>query len=107
MLRECRAWQSDRRDQLARLYHSLILRRFAGQKMEVIYRNISHSAWALYLHRGIERHHGDSHVRRMGGYALVASAEDCVDAVVAFHRRASRTGVALVACIVRIAEEIA
>src|ERR1700688_5208336 len=49
------------------------------------------------LHLGIERPHGYRHVGGVGSDAMIAGAEDCVNAVEAAEGCATRAGIALVA----------
>ena len=96
-LGEARCGQLNGRDQLAVLEVRIALRRVAGQPVKLAQRNRALTFGAAHAHHRVERGERHGHVGRMHGDALVARAEDGVDAVVAFERGAAGAGIALVA----------
>ena len=83
------------------------LRRVAGQAVEVGEGDATFARRPLDPHGRPECGQGHAHVRRMGGDAPVAGAEDRMDAVHALDGRAARAGLALVAGRARVVEIIA
>ena len=94
---ELRRGEFDGGDEFVGLERGFDVRRAAGEKMEVVKGDGALALWAFDVDGGVERGEGYVHVGGVGGDALIACAEDGVDAVEAFEGRAAAAGVALVA----------
>jgi hypothetical protein len=97
--------QHHRSDQLARREHRFDIRRFAGRAIERVDREGAGRAVGRdSLDSRIVRGHGDGHVGRVRGDAIVAHAEHGVHAVEAAERGAAGARHALVAGLAGIIE---
>src|ERR1700728_1919348 len=94
-------------DQLTRLEDVFAVGRVARDKIKLVEGDGTLAFRSLRVHGGFERHHRHSHVRRMRRDAVLAAAQHRVDAVEAILRRASGSGLAFVAGVVRVAEVVA
>ena len=84
------------------------MRRVAGQPIEVLERHVAPPpVRTLDLHIGPQRLHGDGHVGRVRGDAVLGPAEDGVDAVDPAERAAAGAGRPLVAGHGRVGEVVA
>jgi hypothetical protein len=91
------ALQPDGNDDLAVAHGVVALGVVAGQTVEIGEGNVAPAFRALDFDHGCEGGERHAHVRRVGGDAVFAGAEDGVDAVDAADRAAAGAGVALVA----------
>ena len=91
-------------DQIAGLQHGLVLRRGARQQEKSVNRHLPLALRALHHDHRLQRRQRHIHVRRIGGDAVIAGAENGQMAVGALDRGATAARLALVARHIRIAE---
>jgi hypothetical protein len=91
-----RSRQNDVGDEIAWLQHGFALRGGARRQMEVGDWDVAGPRSPMDADDGFKRYKGDVHVRRVGGDAVLAAAEDSHCAVDASDRAAARTRLALV-----------
>src|SRR5205823_3185012 len=84
-------------DELAVLEHVFLGRVFSIRDEEIRAGDWALAGWPVDENHGVERHHRDAHVRRVGRDAARARPEDGVAAVVALQGRAAGAWTALVA----------
>ncbi len=89
--------EADGGDEFAGGEDGLALGGRAGEEVEVGERDFARAVRAFDLDDGVEGGEGDAEVGRVGGDAVLAPAEDGVEAVLAAERVAAGTGIALVA----------
>src|SRR5882757_3115018 len=93
-----RRWQRHRGYDFTWFERRLDVRGFTGKAMKLGDWNDAGLTSAIdRLHLGVERAHRHRHIRRVRGDALIARAEDSMNAIKAGERRATGAGIALVA----------
>src|SRR6185437_656879 len=95
--RRGRSRHLDRGDDVARLQHSLMLRRIAGEQMKLLERDAALAVRAVHDHDGVERNQRHGEIGGVRGDAMVAAAEHGMEAVLALERGAAAARLALVA----------
>src|ERR1700752_4474242 len=90
-------WKIDSRDQLIVLKIRVDTWRVAWQSMKISKGNLAFDFWSAYAHHRIQRGERDAHVARMGSDALLALAENRVDAIVTLDSAAAAAGISFVA----------
>ena len=88
----------------AGLQDVLAVRSGTGLEIEVLNRNTALASCSLYLDRRFQRGKRDILIRGIGGYAILASAEDGQHSVVTADGRASGARLAFIAGMRRVAE---
>ncbi len=71
-------WRPDRDDEFAGPQHGLLVRRVAGESMQRLEGDFSEPVGTFHLHHRVQGHQRHAEVRRVGGDAGLAPAEDGV-----------------------------